>query len=188
MNAALLQLVSSRFEKKHAPLLRSGDVVRVHQKVREGSKERIQVFEGIVIRVRGGRGLDGSFTVRRVASGIGVERVFPLHLPSITKVEKVKHINLRQSRLYYLRDLTPRQIKKSAKGELVDFVTWEDTSAADEVERIKTEQAAEAEARQAADDAAEAQDAAKVEAAKAKHAEAEHVETETQTDKESKAK
>lgn len=173
MHAALIQKVSAKYEKKNVPELRSGDVVRVHQKVSESGKERIQIFEGIVLRVRGGKGMDGTFTVRRVAGGIGIERTFSRHQPSISKIEKTKRIQIRQSRAYYLRNLTSRQIKKASQGELAEFATWEDTSAADEAERIKAEQAAEAEAREAAKAAEEAEDAAKVEAAKAKHAEVE---------------
>ncbi len=173
MNAALLAAATAKYRKKNVPALRSGDVVRVHQKVSEGGKERIQIFEGIVIRVRGGQGMDGTFTVRRVAGGIGIERTFPLHLPSISKIEKTKRIALRQSRPYYLRDLTSRQIKKASQGELAEFAVWEDTAALEELEKIKAEQAAEAEARDAAKAAKDAAAEAKVAAAKAAHAEVE---------------
>lgn len=169
MNAALIAKVSAKYEKKNIPVLRSGDVVRVHQKVKEGNKERIQVFEGIVIRVRGGRGMDGTFTVRRVSGGIGIERTFPLHLASISKVEKTKRIQIRQSRPYYLRTLTSRQIRKASQGELAEFATWEDTAAAEETEEIKAQQAAEAAEREAAKAAEEAEAEAKVAAAKAAH-------------------
>ena len=172
MNAALLRLVAKKHEKSNAPELRAGDVVRVHQKIREGGKERIQIFEGIVLRVRGGRSTDGTFTVRHVAGGIGIERTFPLHLPSITKVEKTRSIKLRQARPYFLRDLTARQLKRKTKGELEAFVTWEDTSAAEEEEKIKAAQAAEAEEREKQKAEEDAKAEAAVEAAKAAHAEA----------------
>lgn len=177
MNAALIAQVAAKHLKKSAPELRSGDVIRVHQKISEGGKERIQIFEGMVIRVRGGRGMDGSFTVRRVSGGIGIERTFPLHLLSIAKVVKVKHVNIRQSRPYYLRDLTARQIKKTARGELRDLVTWEDTSAAEEAEKIKAEQEAEAKAREAEKAKEEAEAEAKVAAAQAAHAQADDTAT-----------
>jgi large subunit ribosomal protein L19 len=81
-----------------------GDTVRVHVKVREGEKERIQVFEGVVIGRRGG-GVRESFTVRKVSYGIGVERVFPVHSPSIDHINGVRHGRVRRAKLYFLRDL-----------------------------------------------------------------------------------
>jgi large subunit ribosomal protein L19 len=81
-----------------------GDTVRVHVKVREGEKERIQVFEGVVIGRRGG-GVRESFTVRKVSYSVGVERVFPLHSPSIARIEIVRHGRVRRAKLYYLRSL-----------------------------------------------------------------------------------
>jgi large subunit ribosomal protein L19 len=81
-----------------------GDTVRVHVKVREGEKERIQVFEGMVIGRRGG-GVRESFTVRKVSYSVGVERVFPLHSPSIARIEIVRHGRVRRAKLYYLRNL-----------------------------------------------------------------------------------
>ena len=81
-----------------------GDTVRVHVKVREGEKERIQVFEGVVIGRRGG-GVRESFTVRKVSYSIGVERVFPVHSPGIDRIEVVRHGRVRRAKLYYLRTL-----------------------------------------------------------------------------------
>ena len=89
-------------QKESVPELRPGDTVRVHAKVVEGTRERIQVFEGLVIRVTGG-GLRANFTVRRVTHGIGVERTFLLHSPRIDKIDVVRHGQVRQARLYYLR-------------------------------------------------------------------------------------
>lgn len=86
------------------PSFREGDTVRVHARIREGDKERIQVFEGIVIRKRKGR-TGATFTVRKVSYGIGVERIFPLHSPLIDKIEVVTRGKVRRSRLYYLRGL-----------------------------------------------------------------------------------
>jgi large subunit ribosomal protein L19 len=84
------------------PSFRPGDTVRVHYKIREGEKERVQVFEGVVIRRRGG-GLRSTFTVRKVSYGIGVERVFPIHSPRIERLEVKSRGRVRQARLYYLR-------------------------------------------------------------------------------------
>ena len=86
------------------PAMRAGDTVRVHVKVREGDKERIQIFEGIVIGLHRG-GTRASFTVRKVSFGQGVERIFPLHSPTIQKVEVMKSAKVRRAKLYYLRDL-----------------------------------------------------------------------------------
>ena len=86
------------------PQMKAGDTVKVHVKVREGDKERIQIFEGIVIGMHRG-GLRASFTVRKVSFGQGVERIFPLHSPIIAKIELVRSARVRRAKLYFLRDL-----------------------------------------------------------------------------------
>ena len=86
------------------PDFRSGDTVKVHAKIKEGDKERIQVFQGVVIRKRKGK-MGATFTVRKVSYGIGVERIFPLHSPNIDKVEIVSRGKIRRGRLYYMRKL-----------------------------------------------------------------------------------
>jgi large subunit ribosomal protein L19 len=86
------------------PDFRSGDTVKVHAKIKEGDKERIQVFQGVVIRKRKGK-MGATFTVRKVSYGIGVERIFPLHSPNIDKVEIVSRGKVRRGRLYYMRGL-----------------------------------------------------------------------------------
>jgi len=102
---------------KEVPDFRPGDTVRVHVKVKEGDKERIQVYEGIVISIRGS-GVGKTFTVRRVASGgIGVERIFPLYVPTIDKIEVVKRGRVRRAKLYYLRDVKGKvKIKERNNG------------------------------------------------------------------------
>ncbi len=90
--------------RKDIPDFAPGDTVRVHVKVREGDKERIQVFEGVVLGRRGG-GIRETFTVRKVSYGIGVERVFPVHSPNIDKIEVVRHAKVRRAKLYFLRNL-----------------------------------------------------------------------------------
>jgi large subunit ribosomal protein L19 len=87
-----------------APEFRTGDTVRVHVRILEGDKERIQAFEGVVIRKKRG-GISATFTVRKVSYGVGVERVFPLHSPMLSKVELVTRGKVRRSRLFYLREL-----------------------------------------------------------------------------------
>ena len=96
--------------KKDAPEILIGSTVKVHVRIKEGEKERIQVFEGTVI-ARKGSGVSETFTVRRVSYGVGVERVFPIHSPNVAKVETVRHGRVRRSKLYYLRD----RVGKAAK-------------------------------------------------------------------------
>lgn len=99
-----LDLLNPNDTRPERPDFSSGDTVRVHAKVVEGDKERIQVFEGIVIRKRR-KGLSSNFTVRKISSGIGVERIFPLHSPSIESIEVVRRGRVRRAKLYYLRRL-----------------------------------------------------------------------------------
>ncbi len=99
----LLKSVQEKYLKKDIPEFRPGDTVRVYQKVKEGDKERIQVFEGVVIRKRGS-GTDATFTVRKVSYGVGIERTYPLHSPVIEKIEVVRFGKVRRARLYYLRE------------------------------------------------------------------------------------
>ena len=96
--------------REDAPQIVIGDTVRVHVKIREGDRERIQVFEGTVL-ARSGSGISETFTVRRVSYGVGVERVFPVHSPNVAKVETVRKGRVRRSKLYYLRD----RVGKAAK-------------------------------------------------------------------------
>lgn len=98
----IIKSVEEEQMKTDIPDFRSGDTVRVHVKVVEGERERIQMFEGVVIRRRGG-GLSETFTVRRVSYGVGVERTFPLHSPRVAKVEVLRRGKVRRARLFYLR-------------------------------------------------------------------------------------
>ena len=98
-----LQAVESAHVRDDVPEFRAGDNVKVHVRVVEGGRERIQVFEGIVI-ARNGEGTRATFTVRKVSFGVGVERVFPVHAPIIQKIEVVRRGDVRRSKLYYLRD------------------------------------------------------------------------------------
>ncbi len=101
----LIKEVEKRNLKEDLPLFGPGDTVRVHVRVVEGGRERVQVFEGVVIR-RQGSGARETFTVRRVTYGIGVERIFPVHSPSISKLEVMKRGRVRRAKLYYLRKRT----------------------------------------------------------------------------------
>ncbi|GAB6275009.1 MAG: 50S ribosomal protein L19 [Peptococcaceae bacterium] len=100
----LISLLEQEQLKKNLPEFRPGDTIRVYVKVVEGGRERLQMFEGVVIRRRGGS-LNETFTVRRVSHGIGAERTFPLHSPKIERLEVVRRGVVRQARLYYLRQL-----------------------------------------------------------------------------------
>ena len=100
------------------PALAPGDTVRVHVKVVEGERERIQVFQGVVIRIR--KGTTGSFTVRRVAYGIGTERTFPANSPLVDKVDVVRHGKVRRARLFYLRGLTAKKARLKEKRVLIE--------------------------------------------------------------------
>ena len=105
-----LKLISESSMKSEVPAFEVGDTVKVHVRIKEGQKYRIQVFEGTVIAKRHG-GIQETFTVRRVAHGCGIERVFPGHSPVVDKVEVVRHGKVRRSKLYYLRD----RVGKAAK-------------------------------------------------------------------------
>ncbi len=96
--------VEAKYLRKDVPTFRAGDTVRVHTKIKEGDKERIQLYEGVVIASSGGSSR-AMFTVRKMSYGVGVERIFPLHSPRIDKIEVVGRGEVRRSRLYYLRDL-----------------------------------------------------------------------------------
>ncbi|MFC5712169.1 50S ribosomal protein L19 [Thalassorhabdus alkalitolerans] len=100
----LIREITQEQLKTDLPAFRAGDTVRVHVKVVEGTRERIQVFEGVVIKRRGG-GISETFTVRKVSYGVGIERTFPVHSPRIDKVELKRRGKVRQARLYYLRSL-----------------------------------------------------------------------------------
>ncbi len=151
--AALLK----KYGKKNAPELRAGDTVRVHQKIKEGEKERVQVFEGLVIAVKHGKGLDATYTVRKIAAGgIGVERTFPLHSPNVVKVERTKTAKVSRTKLYYMRDRMGKNAR--FKSESANPASWTEPEAvvpvaepepevteAEEIREVLVEDAAEQE-------------------------------------------
>jgi large subunit ribosomal protein L19 len=106
----LLEKIQREDLRKDLPDFRVGDTVRVHTKIKEGDKERIQVFEGVVIR-RKGHGGESTFTVRKVSYGVGVERIFPVFSPMIDKVEIANRGKVRRARLYYLRELSGKKAR-----------------------------------------------------------------------------
>ena len=95
--------------------LRPGATVRVHQKIQEGEKSRIQIFEGMIIARKHGSGPSATITVRKIASGVGVERIFPIHTPMVTQFEVTKTSKVRRAKLYYLRTKTARETRKKTK-------------------------------------------------------------------------
>lgn len=104
MSLSLIQsVVSKHQQEKEVPRLKSGLTVKVHQKIQEGNKERIQVFEGVILKIHRGPRSDTTFTVRKVVENVGVEKVFPLYSPSVAKIEIVKEARVRRARLYYMR-------------------------------------------------------------------------------------
>ena len=110
----LLKAFSAKQLKAEPPVAAVGDTVRVHIKVKEGSRERIQVFEGTVIAKKHG-GLEETITVRRLSYGVGVEKVFPIHAPSLEKIELVRHGKVRRAKLYYLRSRVGKAAKLQEK-------------------------------------------------------------------------
>ena len=109
-----LKLIEQGSMKAEAPVVEIGDLVKVHVKIKEGEKFRIQIFEGTVIAKKHG-GINETFTVRRVAHGCGIERVFPLHSPTVEKVEVVRNGKVRRAKLYYLRDRVGKAAKVKSK-------------------------------------------------------------------------
>jgi large subunit ribosomal protein L19 len=112
------------FEAKHAPESRFADLkvgwtVKIHQKIKEGTKSKNQVFEGIIIARKHGNSASSTITVRRVAGGFGVEKTIPLRLPTIEKIEVIKRSKVRRAKLYYLRDKTAKEIRRKTKAEMV---------------------------------------------------------------------
>ncbi|MCB2203806.1 50S ribosomal protein L19 [bacterium] len=105
-----VDLIEQSMMRSDLPEFAPGDVVNVHVRVKEGNKERIQEYQGIVIGIKGA-GLKRTFTVRKVSNGVGVERIFPIHSPSIAKVVKVRQGNVRRAKLFYLRNLAAKQVR-----------------------------------------------------------------------------
>ena len=114
---SIIAQVESKYLKKKIPNFGPGDTVRVHVKIREGDKTRTQIFTGTVI-ARSGSGVGETFTVRKVTSGIGVERIFPLYSPNLSKIERVREGRVRRAKLYYLRGLTGKAARIAEKRKV----------------------------------------------------------------------
>ncbi|HEU5004627.1 MAG TPA: 50S ribosomal protein L19 [Candidatus Saccharimonadales bacterium] len=166
---SLAQKISDKHKKSAVVTIKSGDTVRVHQKIVEGGKERVQIFEGLVIRVSRTNSLTSTFTVRRIASGVGVEKTYLIHSPNVLKVEVTKRSKVRRNYLTYMRARTG----KSARLTSVDFDRRavndvHDAATTAEEERIVHEHTEEHEplAAEAKEQKAEAEAEAKAEAPK----------------------
>ena len=114
MQSAIIQTPVNVEERKNLDL-RSGDTVRVHQRIKEGDKTRLQMFEGLVIARKHGREAGATFTVRKMVSGVGVERIFPLYSPVLEKIEIVKRSKTRRAKLYYVREKAVKELRKREK-------------------------------------------------------------------------
>ena len=110
-----IKLVEATQLKTDLPSFKAGDTINVHVKVKEGDKERIQEFQGIVLGRRGS-GINATFTVRKISDGVGVERIFPLHSPRIAKIERVKEGKVRRSKIFYVRKLATKAVAQKTNA------------------------------------------------------------------------
>lgn len=148
---SLLSDIQTLASKKKVPDLKPGYTVKVYQKIKEGEKERVQIFEGLIIAVNSGHGADKTFTVRKVVEGIGVERIYPLHSTMIEKIEIKKKSKVRRSKLYYMR----KRMGKSARLK-ESFVNEAEMEKA--VEELAAKKAKEAEEKEKAEGTVEQQE------------------------------
>jgi len=173
MSFELINKVNQAQKKQAVVDARSGDTVRVYQKIKEGNKERIQMFEGVVIRTDNKKSHISRITVRKIASGVGVEKSFLLHSPLIEKVEIVRRAKVRRKFLSFLRKRSGKSARLTAKNfDRVAVNNVHDAKAEAEAERLKEEAVKEAAAKQAEKDAAQAELDAKAAEVAARHKEA----------------
>ena len=170
----VLDALDAKSLRKDIPQFRSGDELKIHVRVIEGNKSRLQVFQGLVIR-RQGDGLRETFTIRKVSYGVGVERTFPVHTPVIEKIELVKKGSVRRAKLYYLRDLRGKAAKIREKRDGIegygDGILTTPTLAPEVVESAPVEESVVAEAQVSEEAAAPAQEEPAAEETKEKAAE-----------------
>lgn len=163
---SLIQKIEAKHKKSQVVDVRPGDTVKVHQKIREGNKERVQIFQGTVLRANRKNSLTSSILVRKIASGVGVEKSFLLHSPSVLKIEVTKRSHVRRNYLTYLRKRSGKSTRLSGMEfdqESVNAIRDETAEAEEEKLKEDTAAAAEAEAAKKAEE--EAKEAAKAEAA-----------------------
>ena len=118
MTTLIKTTIIKEYLKDQIPDIHPGDTIRVHQKIKEAGKERIQIFEGLVLARKHGKGINATITVRKVSQGVAVERIFPIHAPFIQKIEIIKRAKVRRAKLYYLRDAKGKKarLKTTAFG------------------------------------------------------------------------
>jgi large subunit ribosomal protein L19 len=171
---SVIQKIEEKFKKGAVVDVRSGDTVRVHQKIREGNKERVQIFQGLVIRCDRKGSHTSRITVRRISSGIGVEKSFLLHSPLVLKIEVTKRSKVRRNYLTYMRERTGKAARLTGVAFDANAVNdVHDKKAEQEEAKLHEEVAAKAEAEASEKAADEAATEAKVEAAREAHAKAE---------------
>lgn len=115
----MINLLTHGQQKTDLPELKPGFTVRIHQKIKEGEKERVQIFEGVIIALKHGAGIGGMMTVRKIAEGVGVEKIFPIHSPSIEKIDVIRKAKVRRAKLYFLRGRSSKKTKAKMR-ELVE--------------------------------------------------------------------
>lgn len=163
---SVIQKIEAKYQKRQVVNVLPGDTVRVHQKIREGNKERVQIFEGLVIRVTRKGSHTGNITVRRIASGVGVEKTYMLHSPLVLKIEVTKRSKVRRNYLTYMRSRTGKSARMTGVAFDKDAVNAiHDEQAEQEEAKLHEEKAAEAEAKHKVEAEAKAKEDAKVEAA-----------------------
>lgn len=181
MNTALagVQISPVNMEDRKQIGIKPGDTVRVHQKIQDKGKTRIQIFEGVVLARKHGTEPGATFTVRKMASGVGVEKIYPLYSPNIDKIEIVKRAKVRRAKLYFIREKVAREIKRQMRRMRMMSVSTE--SEAEATVRLETEaKEAEAKAIEAEADVVDTE-------AKVENAEAEVAETETKSEEKTEA-
>ena len=138
MNNKVIKFNLMQRKAKKMPDLKAGDIVKVHRKIKEGGKERIQIFEGIIIAIKGKQSSSPTITVRKVSNGVGVELVLPIYSPSIDKIEQVKRAKVRRSKLYYIRDKSSKALRLKYK-DIADFAKADDEKNQTEEESVSAD-------------------------------------------------
>lgn len=159
MNAVIdkVQISPVQMEDRKALGIKAGDTVKVHQKIQDKGKTRIQIFDGVVLARKHGNEAGATFTVRKITSGVGVEKIYPLYSPLIDKIEIVKRAKVRRAKLYYIREKVAREIKRQMRRmRMVTMATESETEAEARQAEEAAQAAADAEAKEAEAQAAEA--------------------------------
>lgn len=144
----LLKSVSEKLSKRKLPALKAGQTVKVYQRIKEGSKERVQIFEGLIIRINAGNDVGKTFTVRKLVEGIGVEKIFPVLSTTIEKIEVIKEAKVRRSKLYFMRTLSGKSAR--LREEMVEAMVGDSEPVPEEVKEELVQEAVEAQAEEVA--------------------------------------